>query len=62
MDSYRIRGGLLLATAALLSLALSTPARADTVTDWNTHAFSALTAAPPAGASQVPGRGVRDRR
>jgi PAP2 superfamily len=55
MDSYRMRGvGLLVAAAALLSLVLSAPARADTVTDWNIHAFSALTAAPPAGAGQTP--------
>jgi hypothetical protein len=42
------------AAAALLSLVMSAPARADTVTDWNTHAFSALTAAAPAGAGQTP--------
>jgi hypothetical protein len=55
MDSYRMRGvGLLLAAAALLTLALSAPARADTVTDWNAHALSALTATPPAGAGQTP--------
>jgi hypothetical protein len=55
MDSRRMRGvGLLLAAAALLSLALSAPARADTVTDWHSHTLSALTAAPPAGAGQSP--------
>jgi hypothetical protein len=55
MDSYRLRGvGLAVAAAAILSLALSAPARADTVTDWNSHALSALTAAPPAGAGQSP--------
>jgi hypothetical protein len=47
-------GGLLVAAAALLSLALSAPARADTVTDWNTTAFTALTAPPPGGAGQPP--------
>jgi len=55
MNSYRMpRVGVLVAVAALLSLALCSPARADTVTDWNAHAFSALTAAPPAGAGQTP--------
>jgi hypothetical protein len=55
MDSHRMRGvGLLLAAAAILSLALSAPARADTVTDWHSQALRALTAAPPAGAGQSP--------
>jgi hypothetical protein len=55
MDSYRMRGvGVLLAAAVLLLLALSAPARADTVTDWNAHALSALTTTPPAGAGQTP--------
>ncbi|MDQ5831724.1 MAG: hypothetical protein M3550_01530, partial [Actinomycetota bacterium] len=56
MDSYRMRGvGLLVAAAALLSLVLSGQARADTVTDWNTHALSALTApATAGGAGQTP--------
>jgi hypothetical protein len=46
--------GLLAVAAALLSLALSAPARADTVTDWNSIALRALTAAPPVGAGQPP--------
>jgi PAP2 superfamily len=56
MDFRQKRGvaGLLVAAAALLSLALSAPARADTVTDWNTTALTALTAAPPGGAGQPP--------
>jgi hypothetical protein len=45
---------LLVAGAALFSLAWSAAARADTVTDWNTTALSALTAAPPLGAGQAP--------
>jgi hypothetical protein len=48
------RGVGLVAALTLLSLAISAPARADTVTDWNDTAFSALTAAPPAGAGQSP--------
>jgi hypothetical protein len=56
MNSYRMRGvGLLVAAAALLSLVLSAPARADTVTDWNTYALTALTApATAGGAGQTP--------
>jgi hypothetical protein len=54
MYSRTTRGAGLLAVAALLSLAVVAPARADTVTDWNITAFSALTAAPPAGAGQTP--------
>src|SRR5688572_27828431 len=46
--------GLLVAVAALLSLVLSAQARADTVTDWNMTALTALTAPPPAGAGQPP--------
>ena len=56
MVSYRMRGvGLLVAATALLSLVLSGQARADTVTEWNTYAFSALTApATAGGAGQTP--------
>jgi hypothetical protein len=54
MSSRRKRAAGLAAAVALLSLAVSAPARADTVTDWNTTAFTALTAAPPAGAGQPP--------
>ena len=55
MVSYRMRGvGLLVAATALLSLVLSGQARADTVTEWNTYAFSALTAPATAGAGQTP--------
>jgi hypothetical protein len=54
MDSRKKRVVGLVAAAALLSLAISAPARADTVTDWNTTAFAALTAPPPAGAGQTP--------
>jgi hypothetical protein len=43
----------LIACLALAALALSAPARADTVTDWNTTAITALTAPPPAGAGQA---------
>ena len=43
MNALRIRSaGLLGAGAALIALAASTPARADTVTDWNSHATDAL--------------------
>ncbi len=41
--------GLLLAGAALLAIAASTPARADTVTDWNQHATDALIVAAGQG-------------
>jgi hypothetical protein len=56
MDLRRKRGaaGLLTVAAALLSLTLSAPARADAVTDWNTTAMTALTAPPPVGAGQPP--------
>ena len=50
MDLRTKRGvGVLVGVAALLSLAVSAPARADTVTEWNATAFRALTAMPPAG-------------
>jgi hypothetical protein len=42
---HRSAGGLVVAAAVLAVLALSAPARADTVTDWNLHASSALAAA-----------------
>jgi hypothetical protein len=45
--------GALVAVAALLSLAASAPARADTVVDWHKTAFHALTGPPPA-AGQAP--------
>ena len=54
MHSRKKRVAGLVAAAALISLVVSAPARADAVTDWNTIAFSALTAAPPAGAGQAP--------
>ena len=54
MHLRKKRGAGLVAAAALISLVVSAPARADTVTDWNTTAFTALTAAPPAGAGQAP--------
>jgi hypothetical protein len=53
MHSRKQRGVGLVA-AALLSLALSAPARADTVTDWNTTAFTALTAPVLAGGANQP--------
>jgi hypothetical protein len=46
--------GLLAVAAALLSLAVSATARADTVTEWNSNALSVLTAMPPTGAGQAP--------
>jgi hypothetical protein len=46
--------GALVAVAALLSLAASAPARADTVVDWHKTAFSALTGPPPAAAQTPP--------
>jgi hypothetical protein len=56
MTSRTKRAAGLGAAVALLSLAVSAPApaHADAVTDWNTTAFTALTAAPPAGAGQTP--------
>ena len=43
MNVHRIRGaGLLVAAAALFALAVSAPARADTVTDWNAIASTAI--------------------
>jgi hypothetical protein len=42
---HRSAGGLVVAAAVLAVLALSAPAKADTVTDWNFHASSALAAA-----------------
>ena len=43
MRSLRARGlGLCLLVAGLITLSFSASARADTVTDWNTHAVSAL--------------------
>jgi hypothetical protein len=43
MHVHRIHGvGLLVAAAALFALAMSAPARADTVTDWNAIASTAI--------------------
>jgi hypothetical protein len=43
MPALRLRSlGLCLAAAALIALSASVSARADTVTDWNTHAVTAL--------------------
>src|SRR5918995_3672765 len=43
MNTHQTRGaGLLAAAAALLALAASAPARADTVTDWNAIATTAI--------------------
>jgi hypothetical protein len=54
MNTHQMRGaGLLAAAAALLALAASAPARADTVTDWNAIATTAIvtTAGQPPHAS-----------
>jgi hypothetical protein len=56
MKLHHIRGaGLLAAAAALFALSASTPARADTVTDWNTIATTAIvtTAGQPPHASTL---------
>jgi hypothetical protein len=51
----RKQRGVVFVAAALLSLVVSAPARADTVTDWNTTVFTALTAPVTAGgAGQSP--------
>ena len=43
MNVHRIRGvGVLVTAAALFALAVSAPARADTVTDWNAIASTAI--------------------
>ncbi len=42
MNLHHVRGAGLLAAAALLALAASAPARADTVTDWNAIATTAI--------------------
>ena len=43
MNVHRTRGvGVLVAAAALFALAVSAPARADTVTDWNAIASTAI--------------------
>jgi hypothetical protein len=55
MHSRKKRAVGLVAAATLLSLAISAPARSDTVTDWNTTAFTALTAPVlEGGAGQPP--------
>jgi hypothetical protein len=56
MDLRIKRGvGVLAAVAALLSLAASAPARADTVTEWHNIAFKSLTApVAEGGAAQTP--------
>jgi hypothetical protein len=55
MDLRIKRGvGVLVAAAALLSLAAAAPARADTVVDWHNIAFRSLTAPAPDGAAQAP--------
>jgi hypothetical protein len=51
-NSRRVRGGLtslVVATVALLALAVPSPARADTVTEWNLNASSALFDGPASG-------------
>jgi hypothetical protein len=54
MTRRHARGaGLLLAGVALLAIAASTPARADTVTDWNQQATDSLIVAA-AGGTPVP--------
>ena len=43
MNVHRTRGvGVLVAAAALFAVAVSAPARADTVTDWNVIASTAI--------------------
>ena len=47
MNTLRVRSlGLCLAAAALIALSASASARADTVTDWNTHAVQSLVGTP----------------
>jgi hypothetical protein len=56
MNTRHVRGaGLLAAAAALVALAASAPARADTVTDWNAIASTAIvtTAGQPPHASTL---------